>query len=106
MATVTKHNDISRLMLTTVVDKLGKLKSMLADMREEEKALKQRLIDSGYDEIEGDLFRVVVSKTNTSRVDYKSLVDHLEVPSKVVESFTTRSPSTRVLVNSHKSVSK
>jgi len=62
-----------------LVDQLGALKARIAELTEQEAELKQELIDSGYTEMEGDLFRATVSTYDTEVRDgvFKALIEAL-----------------------------
>lgn len=49
--------------LAPVVDRLGTVKAQISDLTKVESELKQKLIDSGYKEVDGKLFRATVSNT-------------------------------------------
>ena len=49
--------------LTKIIDDLGALKARIADLENQEKALKQALADLGPGAYEGDLFRLSISES-------------------------------------------
>lgn len=55
--------------LAKVVDDLGRVKALIADLAAQEKALKQVLIDAGVDKIEGKLYQASVSESCRLIVD-------------------------------------
>ena len=74
-------------------DKLGKIQSALAPLRNEEAALKQLLRNSGETVVEGDCYRVSITTPKApTKIDWKALAEHY-LPSSVIEgalsSFTT-----------------
>jgi hypothetical protein len=46
---------------TTLVDKLAQLRSAIADLKDQEEAIKAQILATGLTEIDSDLFRVTVS---------------------------------------------
>lgn len=66
--TVTKISDAA---LKANVDKLGELNAIIAAAKKKADAIKDKLIDSGYGEIEGKLFKAVIVAKTTVRLDTK-----------------------------------
>jgi hypothetical protein len=49
---------------TTLVDKLAQLRSAIADLKDQEEAIKAQILATGLTEIDSDMFRVTVSHQN------------------------------------------
>jgi hypothetical protein len=47
---------------TTLVDKLAQLRSAIADLKDQEDAIKAQILATGLTEIDSDMFRVTVSQ--------------------------------------------
>ncbi len=75
MATVLKFATESA---TQIVDDLGLVKAQIADLQEREKSLRDQLVESGLDAIEGELFRATVSRGTVRTIGWKSVVESLE----------------------------
>ena len=63
--------------LTRIIDDLGALKARIADLENQEKALKQALADLGPGAYEGDLFRLSISESERETLDMKAVREHL-----------------------------
>ena len=73
------------------VDKLGELNAQIKALSKQADAIKYKLVASGYSEIEGKLFRAVISVRSSSRLDSKMVkaflsAEQIELASKVSES--------------------
>lgn len=86
--------------LAKVVDDLGRVKALIADLAAQEKALKQVLIDAGVDEVEGKLYRASISESCRLIVDSARLQE--ERP-KIWEEYSKVSCSISVRVSARKS---
>lgn len=82
--------------LAEKVDEFGHLKAQVADLEARMNALKEDFKDSGKAEIEGALFRVVVSRYTMSRVDWKSVAEALNPPASLIKRNTTPSDVCRI----------
>jgi len=77
--------------LSTVVDRLAIIKATMADLKAEESALKQTLIDSGCNYVEGALHRASVSyRDGSDRVDWQSVADHFHPSRQLITAHTNR----------------
>ena len=56
-----------------IVDELGTLKAQIADLTKQEAKLKTALIESGYAEIDGSLFRAAVTWTERATLDAEAV---------------------------------
>jgi hypothetical protein len=56
-----------------IVDELGALKARIADLTKQETKLKTALIESGYAEIDGSLFRAAVTWTERATLDSEAV---------------------------------
>lgn len=80
-----------------MVDDLGAVKAALADLQQEEKALKDMLIErlygphrSGENAIDGDLFRATVAEVNRENIDWKSVAAKLNPSHQLINAHTSR----------------
>lgn len=78
-----------------IVDQLGALKAQIAALTDQEKILKKALADSGYAEIDGDLFRATVSWTERATLDTEAVrailtEDQVRVCTRIAEIKTVR----------------
>lgn len=55
--------------LTATIDRLGHIKAMIADLKAEEQALRDVLIENGPGAYEGELFRATVSASERATLD-------------------------------------
>lgn len=88
----------ARPTLADIVDALGEIKAHKANLEEQESDLRQALIDSGTEEVEGRLFRATVSNSTVQRVDYPALINEIGVSPRTLRKFTIESPRTTVKV--------
>lgn len=80
-------------------DRLGEIQAMIADLKAEEAGLKAILLASGEDVVEGDLFRVSMSRDiETTRVDWKAVAAKFEPSRQLVTAHSKVSTSNRVAV--------
>ena len=84
-------NAIQRL-----VDELGDLKADIARLQDREAAIKSILIKKGVSPVEGDYFRVTVSDSKRTYVDWKSIAEKLKPSRQLVTAHTTIKPVTSV----------
>jgi len=73
-----------------IVDELGALKAQIADLTKQETKLKAALIESGYAEIDGSLFRAAVTWTERATLDSEAVralltPDQIRVCTRVTE---------------------
>lgn len=85
---------------SAMADALGKIKAKIADLEEQEESLKDAIKLSGADEIDGNLFHVTVSRFDKKHVDYKGLLEVLDVPKRTLNKYTTYKPQVSVNVSS------
>lgn len=64
--------------LSVLVDEFGQLKAKLAELESVEKMMRAVLVESGMDVIEGDLFKVNVSRFEKNQVDWKGLAEAMK----------------------------
>lgn len=84
--------------LKQAVDELGKVQAAIATLREKEEQLKEKLVKSGKDAVEGKLFRVTVSRFEVKQIDYKGLVEKLAPPPILFRRFISYDERVRVNV--------
>ena len=78
--------------LKSTTDELGEVKAQIADLAEKEDQLKQVLLDSGRDEVEGKLFRCTISRFQAVNVNYKAVLEELP-PSPVLSKLLKQNTS-------------
>ena len=90
--------------LAAIVDRLGTLKALAANLAEESEILKGELILAGVPAIEGGLFRATVSHCpGRETVDWKALALALGAGADLVAAYTTEgTPFTTVRVSARK----
>ena len=82
--------------LGPIVDELGRVKAMMANLAEREEALKAQLIEAGPGAYEGALFRVTVSKSERANLDLEAVRSKLSP--QFLRAHTSYSPVTTVRV--------
>lgn len=68
---LTEYNPIEEI--EHLVDELGALKAKIADLEKQESALKKQLIASGVTNLEGELFRVTITKSIRESLDMEAV---------------------------------
>ena len=72
-----------------IVDKLAQVKAQLADLKKEEVALKQQLIDSGIAAIDGTYYRAAISEVSgKAAIDWKSIAEKFSPSRQLVTANT------------------
>ncbi len=84
-----------------IIDRLGQLAAMKADILAEEKALKATLAPGSY---EGELFRATVSVSERNTVNWKAVAEYLEPSRQLLTANTRRSETKTVRVSARNSV--
>lgn len=92
------------------VDQLGHIKAQIADLEEQEKALREDILAMGKDEVEGDLFRATVSTASREGRDkaFKDRIEELVVEHlsrQFIAAHTTATAVRSVRVTARKGVS-
>lgn len=59
---------MSKTSLTSAVDKLGHINAQIADLQAQAEPLREQLLQSNKPEVEGKLFRVVLSERTSKRL--------------------------------------
>jgi hypothetical protein len=72
-----------------LVDQLGCIKAQIADLEKQEKSVRDALADSGLSEIEGELFRATVSRSEVAKVDWKTIAEKCEPSRQLIAAHTT-----------------
>lgn len=85
--------------VTKLADELGQLKAAIAELQTRETEIKDTLKESGESEVEGKLFRVVVSRFNVDRLDSKGLIEHLAPSARILKKFTTSAEQIKVTIS-------
>ena len=94
-ATVKKAN---KVLYTDTVDQLGLLKSRISALQEQERELRDQLVTSGLEEIDGSTFRATVSNSAFRQVNYPALIDYLQPSARVLAKYTETKERTTVRV--------
>lgn len=92
-----------------VVDELGRLKAQIAGLQEMEKELRDRLVEAGIDEAEGELFRATVARTEFEKTDWRAVVEAQKSSptlSRLINQNTTTEKRTTVKVSSRSAAPK
>lgn len=76
--------------LTKIIDDLGTLKARIADLENQEKALKQALADLAPGAYEAELFRLSVSESVRETLDMAAVREHLS--RQFIQSHTVSTP--------------
>lgn len=84
-----------------LADDLGRIKAQLAELTAIESAIKAELIERGEAAIDGDLYRVSISRSMRSRYDTAALREH--VPEDVLNRCLAWSPVTTVRCTARRS---
>ncbi len=71
-------------------DDLGLVLAQIAELQEEKDTLQAVLIDSGFDEIDGELFRSTVSHSIRKQVAWKAIATKLGVSNQQIAANTTK----------------
>jgi len=73
-----------------LADRLGALKAQMADLKVQEEALKGALVASGAATIEGDEYRVAVSRVDERPVvDWRAMAESYNPSRETVDAYTT-----------------
>ena len=86
----------------TNVDRIGYLRSQIADLQAELKKREALLKEHGAGTYEGQLFRVTVTEVNGSRVDWKAVAAKLNPSRQLVRAYTKATHSVRLTVSARK----
>jgi hypothetical protein len=97
-----KTAKVVRIDLPTVVDQLGAIKAQLSALKKQEEALKAQLLESGYTEVDGSLFRATISTCDVESVDWKSIAIKLEPSHQLISGNTTHASRTTIKVVARK----
>lgn len=80
----------TKIDLAAIVDRLGAVKGAIADLKDEEAALKQLLINSGEPIINGQLYRVTVSTVDSRpSIDWRSIAEKFNPSRQLVVANTS-----------------
>ena len=88
-------------LIKTVAD-LGRLKAKIADLTDRTRDLEYDLIDSGESEIEGKLFRVVISEFTKNNIAWKKIAEKLNASKRLISANTSSTDIVRVNINARK----
>jgi hypothetical protein len=77
--------------LAAAVDQLAILKSQIAQLQEQESALKQSLADSSLDIVEGTTHRAAVSHCDGRiTTDWRAIAEYLQPSRQLIQAHTTQ----------------
>jgi Holliday junction resolvasome RuvABC ATP-dependent DNA helicase subunit len=88
--------------LVQASDDLGVVLAQIAELQEQKGALQKILIDSGFDEIDGELFRATVSHSVRKQVAWKRIAEKLGVSKQQIAANTKKIPIDTVRVVARK----
>ena len=83
-------------------DDLGVVLAEIAALQEQKGDLQKILIDSGFDEIDGELFRATVSHSVRKQVAWKRIAEKLGVSNQQIAANTKKIPIDTVRVVARK----
>jgi Holliday junction resolvasome RuvABC ATP-dependent DNA helicase subunit len=83
-------------------DDLGIVLAEIAQLQEQKGDLQKVLIDSGFDEIDGELFRTTVSHSVRKQVAWKRIAEKLGVSNQQIAANTKKIPIDTVRVVARK----
>ena len=91
--------------LGQVVDRMAQVKAQIADLKKEEAALRQELVDSGESVVEGLFYRAAISEPDGKiSVDWQSVAMHLKPSRQLITAHTSQGESfTVVRISARKS---
>lgn len=92
----TKSPSRQKANLPELVDEFGRLKAQMADLEARAQELKEEFKNSKLSQIEGQLFRVVISRYSMGRVDWKAIAEALNPPPSLVRRNTERQNICRI----------
>lgn len=92
-----------RDLFAPLADELGSVKAELKLLKDREKQLEADLKATGRDVIEGDLYRVSISRdVERSSVAWKAVAEHFHPSRQLLTAHTNKSVYDRVNVSAHK----
>ncbi|MCK5616976.1 hypothetical protein KAR91_84725 [Candidatus Pacearchaeota archaeon] len=83
----------------TIADKLGEVKAKLAGLEETEKKLRALLLEFDKDVIEGQLFRVKISRYTANKTAYKAVAMKLDPSPQLLSAHTKKVPTTKFTIS-------
>lgn len=88
-------------MINIAADKLGELRAQMAVLKAEAKHFEELLINSGESVVLGSDYRVTVSRSTRTSVDYKGICEAVRVSDSMIQKFSKKSDVTCVKVKAH-----
>lgn len=74
-----------------IVDKLAQVKAKIADLKIDEQALRQELIDSGETSIEGIYHRAAISESDgKTTIDWQTVAMHFKPSRQLIKAHTSQ----------------
>ena len=70
--------------LEDLVDRLGEIKAQIADLADEEKAIKQELIESGESSLDGHWFHASIGHVVKTVTNWRGIVEYLDPPATLI----------------------
>jgi hypothetical protein len=93
MTTVTKDR------VSEIVDQLGTLKAKIAELEKQEEVLRDALVDSGLEEIDGRLFRATVSCFEVKTTAWKAIAERLGASRQLIAASTETKDRIKITVS-------
>jgi hypothetical protein len=91
--------------LGQVVDRMAQVKAQIADLKKEEAALRQELVDSGESVVDGLFYRAAISQVDGKvSVDWQSIAMHFKPSRQLIKAHSNQGePFDVVRVSARKS---
>jgi len=84
--------------LPKLVDRAGRLRSHMAEMKEELDSIESELKDSKLDEIDGKHYRSTISRFKRGKTDWKTIAEELGTTKKMIRKYTKNQTITRLKI--------
>lgn len=88
--------------LTSTIDRLGYLKAQIADLKKEESALREVMLEQGPGAYEGEIFRATVSTSERETLDMVAVREKLSDQFIRAHTNVTESTTVRVVARNGK----
>ena len=88
--------------LTSTIDRLGYLKAQIADLKKEESALREVMLEQGPGAYEGEIFRATVSTSERETLDMAAVREKLSDQFIRAHTNVTESTTVRVVARNGK----
>ena len=97
-----KFYDFNAAHLAKVADDLGLVKAEIAELKKREKGLEKALKDSNESEVDGDYYRVTVSRFEKTSTSWKKIAEKMKASAYMVKTYSKVSDVVKVCVKAHK----